>query len=238
MWVLGRGEGRHLPRFHSSHPTPPPSPRAVSPPLLELRTVTKRFGDFAAVDDLSLAIAAGRVPHVPRRLGLGQDHHPPHDRRLRAAHRRRDPGWRAQPITALPPFKRDINTVFQHYALFPHMSVRDNVGYGLRMRQRAARRRSRPRVDEALEMVSSTHLAGRAPTPALRRAAAAGGAGPRAGQPAPGAAAGRAARARSTSSCGRRCSSSSSSSTGSSASRSSTSPTTRKRRSPCPTGSP
>ena len=36
---------------------------------------------------------------------------------------------------ALPPFKRDINTVFQHYALFPHMSVRDNVGYGLRMRR-------------------------------------------------------------------------------------------------------
>ena len=36
-------------------------------------------------------------------------------------------------ISGLPPFKRDINTVFQHYALFPHMSVRENVGYGLRM---------------------------------------------------------------------------------------------------------
>ena len=103
--------------------------------ILELATASrKRFGDFAAVDDLSLDIAAGRVPHLARRLGLGQDHDAPHDRRLRAADRRRDPDGRARRSRALPPFKRDINTVFQHYALFPHMSVRDNVGYGLRMR--------------------------------------------------------------------------------------------------------
>ena len=63
------------------------------------------------------------------------------------------------PIAALPPFKRDINTVFQHYALFPHMSVRDNIAYGLRMRRRA-RRRARGAGDEgAGDGASSTSSA-------------------------------------------------------------------------------
>ena len=66
------------------------------------------------------------------------------------------------PITQLPPFKRDINTVFQHYALFPHMSVRENVGYGLRMRKVPVAERMR-RVTEALEMVQMGHLEARAP---------------------------------------------------------------------------
>ncbi|MEO7475765.1 MAG: ATP-binding cassette domain-containing protein, partial [Gemmatimonadales bacterium] len=63
---------------------------------------------------------------------------------------------------ALPPFKRDINTVFQHYALFPHMSVRDNIGYGLRMRGVPAAEREE-RVTRALEMVKLEQLGARAP---------------------------------------------------------------------------
>jgi spermidine/putrescine transport system ATP-binding protein len=66
------------------------------------------------------------------------------------------------PITLLPPFKRDINTVFQHYALFPHMNVRENVGYGLRMKRVPATEREQ-RVTEALEMVRLAELGSRAP---------------------------------------------------------------------------
>jgi spermidine/putrescine transport system ATP-binding protein len=66
------------------------------------------------------------------------------------------------PIAALPPFKRDINTVFQHYALFPHMSVRDNIAYGLRMRRVPAAERE-DRVSKALAMVKLEQLGARAP---------------------------------------------------------------------------
>jgi spermidine/putrescine transport system ATP-binding protein len=66
------------------------------------------------------------------------------------------------PITPLPPFKRDINTVFQHYALFPHMSVRENIGYGLRMR-RVPRPQREEQVSRALRMVRLDELGARAP---------------------------------------------------------------------------
>jgi spermidine/putrescine transport system ATP-binding protein len=65
-------------------------------------------------------------------------------------------------INGLPPFKRDINTVFQHYALFPHMSVRENVGYGLRMKRVPSVEREE-RVSRALAMVKLEDLGSRAP---------------------------------------------------------------------------
>ena len=71
-------------------------------------------------------------------------------------------------ITGSPPFKRDINIVFQHYALFPHMSVRDNVGYGLRMKKCPGPKRDR--VARALEMVK-LEPAGPSLTAAALRAA-------------------------------------------------------------------
>ena len=86
-----------------------------------------------------------------------------------------------KPITLLPPFKRDINTVFQHYALFPHMSVRDNVGYGLRMRK-VPRAEITTRVDKALEMVKLVAPGRPGAEAAFGRPAAAGGAGPGPGQ--------------------------------------------------------
>jgi spermidine/putrescine transport system ATP-binding protein len=67
-----------------------------------------------------------------------------------------------RPITGLPPYRRDLNTVFQQYALFPHMRVRDNVGYGLRMRN-TPHAEAAQRVAAALEMVQLTHLADRTP---------------------------------------------------------------------------
>jgi spermidine/putrescine transport system ATP-binding protein len=66
------------------------------------------------------------------------------------------------PITSLPPYQRDINTVFQHYALFPHMSVRENIGYGLRMRRVPSPERAH-RISEALRMVRLEDLGARAP---------------------------------------------------------------------------
>jgi spermidine/putrescine transport system ATP-binding protein len=133
----------------------------VRMPILELRRLSKRFGDFAAVDDLSLEIAAGEFLTLLGASGSGKTttlrmiagFEPPTAGEIFMA---------GTPIAALPPFKRDINTVFQHYALFPHMSVRENIGYGLRMQGVPAAEREE-RVTRALEMVKLEELGRRAP---------------------------------------------------------------------------
>jgi spermidine/putrescine transport system ATP-binding protein len=133
----------------------------VTSPLLDIRHVTKAFGDFKAVDDLSLSVAPGEFLTFLGASGSGKTT----TLRMIAGFELPSGGeilMEGAPITLLPPFKRDINTVFQHYALFPHMSVRDNVGYGLRMRKVPAAERA-TRVAQALEMVQLAHLADRAP---------------------------------------------------------------------------
>jgi spermidine/putrescine transport system ATP-binding protein len=130
-------------------------------PILDLRRLTKRFGDFAAVDDLSLGIAAGEFLTLLGASGSGKTT----TLRMVAGFEPPTAGqilMGGADIAALPPFKRDINTVFQHYALFPHMSVRDNVAYGLRMRRVPAAEREE-RVTRALAMVKLDDLAGRSP---------------------------------------------------------------------------
>jgi spermidine/putrescine transport system ATP-binding protein len=131
------------------------------PPLLELRGLTKRFGTFAAVDDVSLEIGSGEFLTLLGASGSGKTT----TLRMIAGFESPTAGeilMGGEPITALPPFKRDINTVFQHYALFPHMSVRENIGYGLRMRGVPAGERS-DRVTQALRMVQLAELGERAP---------------------------------------------------------------------------
>ena len=66
-------------------------------------------------------------------------------------------------LDSLPPYRRRVNTVFQHYALFPHLTVAENVGYGLRVAKVAAGRKSRPRVEQALDMVKMTAYAAAKP---------------------------------------------------------------------------
>jgi spermidine/putrescine transport system ATP-binding protein len=130
-------------------------------PILELRRISKRFGDFAAVDELSLKIAAGEFLTLLGASGSGKTT----TLRMIAGFEQPSSGeilMAGQPIATLPPFKRDINTVFQHYALFPHMSVRDNVGYGLRMRG-VPRGEREERVTRALGMVKLDQLGARAP---------------------------------------------------------------------------
>jgi spermidine/putrescine transport system ATP-binding protein len=130
-------------------------------PILELHHLSKLFGDFAAVDDLSLDIASGEFLTLLGASGSGKTttlrmiagFEPPTSGEILMA---------GQPIARLPAFKRDINTVFQHYALFPHMSVRDNIGYGLRMRRVPPAERE-DRVTRALAMVKLDQLGARSP---------------------------------------------------------------------------
>ncbi|MGH7538994.1 MAG: ABC transporter ATP-binding protein [Gemmatimonadales bacterium] len=133
----------------------------MSPPLVELRAITKRFGDFVAVDEVSLAIAPGEFLTLLGASGSGKTT----TLRMVAGFEQPTAGeiWMdGKPIYQLPPFKRNVNTVFQHYALFPHMSVWDNVAYGLRMR-RVPKDEIAGRVGQALEMVHLEQLAQRAP---------------------------------------------------------------------------
>ena len=133
----------------------------MSGPLLSLRRLTKRFGDFVAVDDLSLDIAAGEFLTLLGASGSGKTT----TLRMIAGFEPPTAGeilMGGAPIAALPPFKRDINTVFQHYALFPHMSVRENIAYGLRMRGVPTAEREE-RVTQALAMVQLGQLGARAP---------------------------------------------------------------------------
>jgi spermidine/putrescine transport system ATP-binding protein len=133
----------------------------MSPPLLQLRRLSKRFGTFAAVDDVSLEIGSGEFLTFLGASGSGKTT----TLRMIAGFESPSAGeilMGGASITALPPFKRDINTVFQHYALFPHMSVRENIGYGLRMRRVPAAERSN-QVTQALQMVQLAELGDRSP---------------------------------------------------------------------------
>jgi ABC-type Fe3+/spermidine/putrescine transport system ATPase subunit len=129
--------------------------------LLELRGLSRRFGDFVALDNVDLSVAPGEFLTVLGASGSGKTT----TLRLIAGFDRPTSGsiWMdGTDLAPLPPFRRPVNTVFQHYALFPHMSVRDNVGYGLRMQKVAPAEIAR-RVDEALAMVRLSELGARAP---------------------------------------------------------------------------
>jgi spermidine/putrescine ABC transporter ATP-binding subunit len=134
----------------------------MNPPILELKRLTKRFGAGAtAVDDVSLDVAPGEFLTLLGASGSGKTT----TLRMIAGFENPTSGeilMDGQPLTLLPPFKRELNTVFQQYALFPHMSVRNNVGYGLRMRG-VARAEIATRVAQALDMVQLGHLGERAP---------------------------------------------------------------------------
>ncbi|HSC91033.1 MAG TPA: ABC transporter ATP-binding protein [Gaiellaceae bacterium] len=115
------------------------------------RGVVKRFGDVTAVDGVDLDIRDGEFFSLLGPSGSGKTTM----LRLIAGFELPDEGrveLGGRDVTRVPPFDRDVNTVFQDYALFPHMSVAQNVEYGLRIRK-VPRRDRRERVAEALEMV-------------------------------------------------------------------------------------
>ena len=121
--------------------------------VIVLDHVAKRFADFVAVQDACFSIGRGEFFSHARPVGLRQDDHAADDRRLRAARRRAGSSSTATTSPARRPTGATSNTVFQHYALFPHMTVFDNVAFGLRSAQGRARPRSASGVGEMLEIV-------------------------------------------------------------------------------------
>src|SRR3954447_411384 len=138
-----RGEG------HLDEPT------GTDGPDIHLDRVTKRFAETTAVDELTLSIERGAFYALLGPSGCGKT------TTLRIVGGFEDPTegtvyLGGTDVTDLPPYRRDVNTVFQSYALFPHLNVERNVAFGLE-RRKVSKDEVRGRVGEALEM---TRLAG------------------------------------------------------------------------------
>ncbi len=126
---------------------------------LQLRSLTKRFGDFVAVDDLDLVIPAGSFFALLGPSGCGKTTtlrmvaglEVPTDGQVLLG---------GDDITWAKPYRRPVNTVFQSYALFPHLTVQENVAFGLR---RKGRKDVAGPVAEMLELVELANLASRKP---------------------------------------------------------------------------
>ena len=132
-----------------------------APPDISLTGLRKQFGDVAAVDDVDLEVAHGEFFTMLGPSGSGKTT----TLRLIAGFERPDAGRVAlggRDVTDLPPYERDVNTVFQDYALFPHMSVGENVAYGLRVNGVGKAERTR-RAEEALAMVRLSGYGDRKP---------------------------------------------------------------------------
>jgi spermidine/putrescine transport system ATP-binding protein len=128
---------------------------------VELRGVSKRYRDLVALQPLDLTIADGEFFCLLGPSGCGKTT----TLNLIGGFVEASSGEiliQGEATAKVPPHKRNVNTVFQNYALFPHLTVRDNVGFGLKM-ARIGRREARPRVDESLKLVGLTELAERYP---------------------------------------------------------------------------
>jgi putative spermidine/putrescine transport system ATP-binding protein len=124
--------------------------------------LVKRFGDVVAVDGVDLSIGRGEFFSLLGPSGSGKTTM----LRLIAGFELPDGGGidlAGTDVTRLPPYERDVNTVFQDYALFPHMTVAQNVEYGLRIRKIPRRARSE-RVEEVLGRVRLEGLGARKPS--------------------------------------------------------------------------
>ena len=127
---------------------------------LHLSNLTKKFGDVAAVDDLTLTIPAGSFFALLGASGCGKT------TTLRMVAGLEDPtsgciALGEKDITALRAFQRPVNTVFQSYALFPHLDIFENVAFGLRRR---GIKKVEPTVNAMLELVELAPMARRKPT--------------------------------------------------------------------------
>jgi putative spermidine/putrescine transport system ATP-binding protein len=130
-------------------------------PAVRLRGIRRVFGDVVAIEDLDLDIAAGEFFTLLGPSGSGKTT----TLRVIAGFEQPDAGTvelAGRDVTRVAPSERDVNTVFQDYALFPHMTVQENVEYGLRVKG-AARRDRRLKATEVLERVRLPHVGGRRP---------------------------------------------------------------------------
>jgi spermidine/putrescine transport system ATP-binding protein len=138
---------------------PRPGAAVAGDAAVELLGVTKRFGTVVAVDAMDLRIADGAFYSLLGPSGCGKTT----TLRMIAGFEQPTEGrilLEGRPVQGVPPYRRNVNTVFQHYALFPHMSVAQNVGYGLRQRN-IDKAEERRRVGEALELVRLGGYGGR-----------------------------------------------------------------------------
>jgi sulfate transport system ATP-binding protein len=129
--------------------------------VIEARGITKRFGDFVALDDVSVDVPTGSLTALLGPSGSGKSTL----LRIVAGLERPDAGevWLdGDEVTWLAPQRRGVGFVFQHYAAFKHMTVRENVAFGLKIRRRP-RAEIGKRVEELLELVQLTGLAKRYP---------------------------------------------------------------------------
>ncbi len=129
--------------------------------LLEVAGLSKRFGRVVAVEDVSLTIERGALFALLGPSGCGKTTL----LRIIAGLETPDCGRvviDGADMTALPPYARPVNIMFQSYALFPHMDVAANIAFGLRQ-ERMGRRRRDARVDEMLSLVQMSDYAGRRP---------------------------------------------------------------------------
>src|ERR1700747_402605 len=110
-------------------PVPAVEATAPSPTLLDIRNIAKSFGKNSVLRDISLQIAEGEFLTILGESGSGKTTM----LRIIAGFESATAGelWMAgERLDSQPPYRRRVNTVFQHYALFPHLSVEQNVGYG------------------------------------------------------------------------------------------------------------
>jgi putrescine transport system ATP-binding protein len=130
-------------------------------PFVRIREITKKFGDFYAVDDVSLDIWKGELFCLLGGSGCGKStllrmlagFETPTSGRIEID---------GQDMTGIPPYERPTNMMFQSYALFPHMTVEKNVGYGL-LRDGMSRAEAKDRVADMLKMVQLGQFAQRKP---------------------------------------------------------------------------
>jgi putative spermidine/putrescine transport system ATP-binding protein len=129
---------------------------------VRLESVTKAYGDVVAVDDLALDVAPGEFFTMLGPSGSGKTT----TLRLIAGFESPDEGrvlLNGADVTRQPPYARDVNTVFQDYALFPHMTIGENVAYGMKIK-RVGRTERNARTSEALELVRLGGLENRKPS--------------------------------------------------------------------------
>jgi len=127
-----------------------------------LSGVTKHYGDQTAVDNLSLTIQPGEFISLLGPSGCGKTT----TLRMIAGFEQPDGGdilISGKSVRGVPPYRRDVNTVFQAYALFPHLTVAENVAYGLQQR-RTPKSEIRERVTQALDLVQMRRFGDRKPT--------------------------------------------------------------------------
>src|SRR2546425_2530339 len=145
----------------STEPVSSNTAESVSTPLLTIRNVAKSFGKNPVLRDISLLVAEGEFLTILGESGSGKTTL----LRIIAGFESADSGeilMERERLDHLPPYRRRVNTVFQHYALFPHLTVEENVAYGLRV-ARLPEEEIVARVEQALAMVKMTAYAGSKP---------------------------------------------------------------------------